>query len=297
VNRWTIARFGFAAPLLVTASLSVSASAAGKPMSANDAALDAEVDVTDGFGPPVVSYRLHGRVLTKVVRLSDDSRPVGVSRATLAAADPLPDGLGKLAESTGGPQPRPDTPAATILVRRAAGERRSVLSLPPLDAQAARTFATLDAAPVAPVVTLEIAVLPFAGAHETNGTRPVTLRLTARGTSGAEVRVRAADLAIEMADVQPEVPGVTPLPPTWVAVSEPAAGPAGRVVKVGTPVDVSLRAPIPAAGAFALRAALAGTVTFGAPGLAEEALVHTSSHAVMAPAAGPSHRGAGGSHP
>jgi hypothetical protein len=286
-------RFGIAAALLVTACLSISAPASTKPMSASN--IDADIDVTDGFGPAVVSYHLRGRVLTKVARLSDDSRPVGVSRATLAPADPLPDGLAKLAESAGGSALTPDSPTATIVIRRAAGERRTVLGLPLLDVEAARAFAALEAAPVAPAVTLEIALLPFAGAHETNGTRPVTLRMTVKGISGAEVRVPTADLAIEMTDVHPEVPGVTPLPPTWVAVSQPAAGPAMRVVKTGAPVEVSLRAPIPSAGAFALRAALDGTVTFAAPGLAEDARISTSSNAVTAPAAGPNPGGSGGS--
>jgi hypothetical protein len=282
-----MARLAFAAALVVAACVSGLAPASGKPGPGSDSAFDAEVDVTSGPGPVLAVYHLRGRVLTKLVGSSDDSRPVGISRATLPAADTLPDRLAKLAESPGGSALSPDSPTATIAVRRGAGERRTVLPLPPLDAQASRTFAALESAPLAPVVALEIALLPYAGAHESNGTRPVTVRMTVKGSSGAEVRVPTAKLAIEMTDVHPEVPGVTPLPPTWVAVSQPADGPATRVVKTGTPVDVTLRAPIPAAGAFALRAALDGTVTFAAPGVTQDALIKTSSAAVMAPAAGP----------
>lgn len=286
--------------LLAVASLaiacgSVPCPASGKPAPANDARFEARVELTDGPGPTLASYHLRERVLTKVVRRSDDGGPVGVSRATLTEADPLPGALAKLAEGTVGPAPAADTPAATIWIRRGAGERRVALSRPPASDQAARTLAALDAARVAPVVTLELAVLPFAGVRETNGTRPVTVRMTVKGITGARVRVRAGDVAIELTDLHPAVPGVTPLPPEWIAVSEPAAGPAVLTVKPGMPVDVPLRTPIPAAGPFALRAVLAGTVTFNAPGIVEESAVTASSAPVIAPVE-PSGHQSGRSH-
>lgn len=267
-----------AAALLVAACVSGVGPASGKP---SDAAFDSQVELTSGPGPVLARYQLRGQVLTKLVGLSADGAPVGISRATLAPGDPLPGAVAQMAESKPDAPLVPDSAVATIVVHRAAGERRAIVPLPPPDPQATRTLAALDAARLTPAATLELAVLPFASAKESNGTRPVTVRLTVRGVPGAEARVRAGDLAIQMADVRKEVPGVTPLPPDWVPVSEPAAGSATRAVKVGAPLDVPLRASIPAAGAFGLRAVLAGPVTFKAPGLSEEVAVETSSAPVL----------------
>jgi hypothetical protein len=269
--------------LLLAARVSVPAPASGNP----GPAIDAEVELTSGPGPVLASYHLHGQVLTKLVASSEDGRPVGVSRTTLSAADPLPGALAKLAEGTAAQGATIDSATAAILVRRSGTERRAVVPMPPADAQAARTLAALDTAPVTPVVALELAVLPFAGAADADGTRPVTVRMTVKGIAGAEVRVRTADLKIQRAVLHPVVPGYEPLPPAWRAASDPAAEPAIRVVKTGAPVDVSLRARILAGEPYALRAVLAGTVTFVAPGIAQEALIKTTSAAVMAPTAGP----------
>jgi hypothetical protein len=284
-----MSRVALATGLLAAACVSVPAPASGKPAPAADSAFDAQVELTDGPGPVPASYHLHGQVLTKLVGLSEDGGPVGVSRATLAAADPLPGALAKLAEGTADRAPAVDTAAATILVRRPGVEKRAVVPRPPADQTAARTLAALDASPVTPVVALELAVLPLAAAADTSGARLVTVRMTVRGVAGAEARVRTADLKIERTAVHPVAPGFTPLPPAWHSVSESAAGPAFRVVKPGAPVDLSLRARVPVVEAFALRAVLAGTVTFNAPGVAEEIAIRTSSAPMTAPAGG-SHR-------
>lgn len=240
--------------------------------------IDADVDLTDGVGPPVVVYKLRDAILTAVVARAENGSAIGVFRAQIAPADPLRTALARIPRTVGGAPPPVDSATARFVVRSETGERTLLVQRPVTDPLLRQVLTELQKRSAAmrttPALALKLEIRPA-------NRSKATVRVIAEGGAGAVARIDPSTVLIEAAaEPARPAPGITPLPPEWQVVSEPPRSEGSLWVRAGEHLDLPISVTLAPHGDVWVRAVLRGAVNLLAPDPMGDVSIELSSAAI-----------------